>query len=492
MVRLTQTSRITAALEICVARENELDHLELERSDRNVQESHDRSLPLPTPQLGGPITHDALICLSKFLCAHASSDADRTKWRLESFLKGSAVYIPAPSSKPPQSSEYQELMARLRHEEDSRRYARMTVPPFASSNPFTISKASQRTDLLSSSYAEPDDQVMRDVNRQVTLIINILVSIAACAIAVWLVSSSWAAPARLALSMVAAVVVGVAEVVVYWAYLRKARAILIEDDNDLVDDLVNDNSTGSGIKRAVFNQITPSPENVIETDTRTESPREQTANDAFNLIGEIDGNAYSLDSDANLEVTESPQRGPIDKRQERLLRVDGRSEAGSFQIKAATSLNKTAHLTNTLKSTNVEHSVEQPVKTPSQLDRNFSRDSKHCILSCRDIRSSPSGLQKDQVCLESSDLESSGVSSPIESQAAVSASGTRGSSQVNPMDAMKDGKAFLRTLAFVKSNIEDEITVLQKRREFMIRGSEKIKDRVEVGEELLKLATQQQ
>lgn len=48
-----------------------------------------------------------------------------------------------------------------------------------------------------------------------------LVSIVACAAAIWVVARWWSTPVRLALSMSGSALVGVAEVVVYSGYIRR-------------------------------------------------------------------------------------------------------------------------------------------------------------------------------------------------------------------------------------------------------------------------------
>ena len=75
-----------------------------------------------------------------------------------------------------------------------------------------------------SSYQEPDpeDEVTyAEINRQMALIFNVLVSIVACAGAIWVAARWWSTPARLALSMSGSLLVGVAEVVVYAGYIRR-------------------------------------------------------------------------------------------------------------------------------------------------------------------------------------------------------------------------------------------------------------------------------
>jgi len=120
-------------------------------------------------------------------------------------------------------------MARLRREEEARAYERMINPP-----PFQEA-FSQRFPSASAAYAfsstaayesfnsstEEDDITYTDVNRQITLIFNILISIAACAAAIWMAARWWDTPARLALSMSGSLLVGIAEVVVYSGYIRR-------------------------------------------------------------------------------------------------------------------------------------------------------------------------------------------------------------------------------------------------------------------------------
>ena len=117
-------------------------------------------------------------------------------------------------------------MARLRREEDERSYQRMTnpAPP--------METFSQRFPMSSAAHAfasaqqplkgEEDDEVTySDVDRQIALIFNVLISIVACAAAIWIAAKWWSTPARLALSFSGSLLVGVAEVVVYMGYVRR-------------------------------------------------------------------------------------------------------------------------------------------------------------------------------------------------------------------------------------------------------------------------------
>lgn len=119
-----------------------------------------------------------------------------------------------------QTNEYKLLMARLRRDEEARAYERMISKSMVASqaSPFAMKSGAQ--ELLRSKDDE-DEMTYSDVNRQVTLIINILVTIVACSIAIWLIASHWSAPQRLALSMGGSGLIGVAEVVIYSGYIRR-------------------------------------------------------------------------------------------------------------------------------------------------------------------------------------------------------------------------------------------------------------------------------
>ena len=126
-----------------------------------------------------------------------------------------------------QTSEYKALMARLRREEEARNYERMISPALPMRSFAQRFPNSTYTNLFESnqrSVTEEDDEITyADVNRQMALIINILVSIVACSVAIWMASSHWSTPRRLGLSMGGSSMVGVAEVVVYAGYLRRIK-----------------------------------------------------------------------------------------------------------------------------------------------------------------------------------------------------------------------------------------------------------------------------
>lgn len=117
-------------------------------------------------------------------------------------------------------------MARLRREEESRAYERMINPPLPMESFEQRFRNSSNARLFSGDQAqvdEDDEVTYADINRQMALIFNILVSIVACSIALWLIASRWSTPSRLALSMGGSIVVAVAETVIYAGYLRRVK-----------------------------------------------------------------------------------------------------------------------------------------------------------------------------------------------------------------------------------------------------------------------------
>lgn len=117
-------------------------------------------------------------------------------------------------------------MARLRREEEDRAYERMINPPLPTETFSQRFPNSSHAALFPATHADvgDDDEVSyADINRQMTLIINIMISIVACSVAIWLAARHWSTPTRLGLSMGGSGMIGIAEVVVYAGYLRRIK-----------------------------------------------------------------------------------------------------------------------------------------------------------------------------------------------------------------------------------------------------------------------------
>jgi hypothetical protein len=115
-------------------------------------------------------------------------------------------------------------MARLRRDEETRAYQRMAGVK-VKSQPLDFSWGLTRSPDPSGTIpqAEDDEITYADADRQVALIFNVLVSIVACGVAIWIAARHWSTPQRLALSMAGSLVVAVAEVGLYMVYLRKIQ-----------------------------------------------------------------------------------------------------------------------------------------------------------------------------------------------------------------------------------------------------------------------------
>jgi hypothetical protein len=147
-------------------------------------------------------------------------------------------------------------MQRLRQQEEQREYERMINPipekesfgqrfpnaAGASFNPNTYHGQTGVDDI--------DEVTYQDVDRQVALIINVLVSIIACAVALWIVARHWSVPSRMALSMGGSLTVAAAEVAIYMGYIRrieeaKGKEIKMTEKKEVSETWVIEKASGS-------------------------------------------------------------------------------------------------------------------------------------------------------------------------------------------------------------------------------------------------------
>ncbi|MCJ1436433.1 hypothetical protein MMC27_005812 [Xylographa pallens] len=224
MVLLTMTAALVSAIEDCSRLDAGQD------KDVNVD-----SPSLKAPAIGQPISHTQVLAISKCLKnagvgkrkEDSLSLSDSTRYHLDQLLRGSTVYVEPPKPKAEPSSEYKALMSRLRKEEEARQYERMINPPPEVETFSQRFPHSPTTQLFAGgvkiSSIEDEEMTYADINRQMALIINILISIIACSAAIWMVASHWSTPKRLGLSMGGSGMVGVAEIVVYAGYIRRLK-----------------------------------------------------------------------------------------------------------------------------------------------------------------------------------------------------------------------------------------------------------------------------
>jgi hypothetical protein len=115
-------------------------------------------------------------------------------------------------------------MARLRREEEERFYHRLThpAPPMETfAQRFPLSSAAHAFASSQQTFDAEDEVTFDEVKRQMTLIINVLISIICCSVAIWKVAKWWSTPPRLALSLGGSLLVAIAEVVIYMGYIRR-------------------------------------------------------------------------------------------------------------------------------------------------------------------------------------------------------------------------------------------------------------------------------
>lgn len=220
MVLLTVTASAKAAI---------AEHSRLQAEPNNEVEADSQVEPLHNAAVGSPIDHSVLIKLSTVLlneCRRNPEAAGRA-WTLDTLLKGADVYQPPPPPKSEPTAEYKALMKRLRAEEEQKQYDRMLNPPpvnetFNQRFPNSGYAFNPATSIGQAPGAdEVDELTYADVNRQLGLIINVLISIVCCGVAIWVAARRWSVPQRLGLSMSGSIVVAVAEVVIYTGYIRR-------------------------------------------------------------------------------------------------------------------------------------------------------------------------------------------------------------------------------------------------------------------------------
>ncbi|KAF4554662.1 Hypothetical protein D9617_4g004170 [Elsinoe fawcettii] len=209
--------------------------------------------------VAGAISHGQLIEISNCLTEkYAGLEKDRVPCELESLLKGARIFVPPPKPRPEKSPEYLALMARLREDEERRAYERMINPPppvETSGQRFPGTKA-YGSDILKDPIAqEVDDVTFADVNRQITLIINVLITIIACSVGIWITAWHWSTPARLGLSLGGSSVVAIAEVAIYFGYIKrvsdaKTKETRRSESKEVIETWVIDGKSG---KRSIAN-----------------------------------------------------------------------------------------------------------------------------------------------------------------------------------------------------------------------------------------------
>ena len=106
-------------------------------------------------------------------------------------------------------------MARLRREEEARAYQRMINPPDA----YDMSSYAQVNRPVYAADTGDDGVTLSDVNRQVMLIFNFVVTMGGVAYALWMLARWWPTPSRLFLAMGGSIATGIVEYGLYSGYV---------------------------------------------------------------------------------------------------------------------------------------------------------------------------------------------------------------------------------------------------------------------------------
>jgi len=234
MVQLTVTPSIAAGLQRLVEVRSRWDKTDASKTGIAAQESTsdgsatsvatpDAEEPTLKPRVvGDPITHSQVLHLWRDLKSEGIDG-----FSLEGLLRGANVYIPPPPPKPEPSAEYKALMARLRREEEERTYQRMMKQPSRTDNfsqqvPGAASRAHAFAEVnrpMREADNGDDEVTLGDVQKQVMVIFNFLVSIVGVAATIWIASRWWTVTARIFLTLAGSILVLVAEVAVYSGYV---------------------------------------------------------------------------------------------------------------------------------------------------------------------------------------------------------------------------------------------------------------------------------
>ncbi|KAK1976312.1 endoplasmic reticulum-based factor for assembly of V-ATPase-domain-containing protein [Colletotrichum cereale] len=234
MVQLTITPSIADGLQRLTEVRSSRDKSDPSKTDSAAQEStaHGSATSVATPNaeeptlerpaVGDPITHGQVLGLWKDL---KSEGVDG--FSLEGLLRCARVYIPPPPPKPEPSAEYKALMARLRREDEERTYQRMMKQPsrmdnFSQQFPGAASRAHAFAEVnrpMRESDNGDDEVTLGDVQKQVMVILNFLISIIGVAATIWIAARWWNVTARIFLTLAGSILVLVAEVAVYSGYV---------------------------------------------------------------------------------------------------------------------------------------------------------------------------------------------------------------------------------------------------------------------------------
>ncbi|KAL1896799.1 hypothetical protein Sste5346_004432 [Sporothrix stenoceras] len=215
-------------------------------SSKSAIELKEGEPDLSSPEVAKPISHPQILRLATALKGLSETELQTAPTTLESLLIGARVYVPPPPPKPEPSPEYRALMARLRRDEEARAYERMVNPPDA----YDTSKFAQVNRPVYAADTGDDDVTFNDINRQVMLIFNFVLTMAGVAYALWMLARWWPTPSRLFLAMGGSIATGIVEYGLYAGYVWHLSDAARREKNEQkeVRQVVNTWAVGPGGK----------------------------------------------------------------------------------------------------------------------------------------------------------------------------------------------------------------------------------------------------
>ncbi|CAK7227002.1 hypothetical protein SEUCBS140593_006432 [Sporothrix eucalyptigena] len=244
---------------------------------------------LDSPGITKPISHAQVLRLSKALKAFSDTDKSDRPTSLEALLVGTRVYVPPPPPKPEPSPEYKALMARLRREEEARAYERMINPPDA----YDTSSFAQINRPVYATDMGDDGVTLNDINRQVMLIFNFVVTMGGVAYALWKLARWWPTPSRLFLAMGGSIAVGIVEYGLYAGYVWHLSDAAKRDKKapKEVREVVNTWTVGPGSSLNHTSSDSKRPSEIVAEKTGSTDSAETTIPGAVGSSGIDNGEA---------------------------------------------------------------------------------------------------------------------------------------------------------------------------------------------------------
>lgn len=163
--------------------------------------------------------------------------AQHSTYSLSQLIKGTEVYFPPKKQPPPKSKEYLKLMESLKIKQQEDEYQQLIGNSIPTHDEDNVTPG----------------MAVKELREQVSTIINVAVSVGSVAFAVWYwsgTSTHWGLPTRTLLALFAAILVAVAETVVYLGYKNKiAEAKAVELAKPEVKQIITSNLTAVKVSK---------------------------------------------------------------------------------------------------------------------------------------------------------------------------------------------------------------------------------------------------